>query len=162
MRHQLSYWTNPWRPAQDLFNLSPDLAALGNEETTYTHIPACEVEEGKDHFLITLDVPGVSKEDIKVRLESGKLVVSAVRKQDRQLKDDKAYFSERRYGTFQRVFDLGEHVDPTKIDAAYRDGVLRIALGKSEDAKPREVEVKGEEKGGLFERLTKAKEKLAV
>ena len=153
MRHQLDFWANPWRPAQDRFNLSPVFDMLDTDEGTRTHIPACEVEEQKEHFLITLDVPGVTKEDIKIHVENGRLIVSAERKKMRTEEKDNRLFSERRYGKFERVFELGEHVDPDKIDAAYQDGVLKIALGKAEQAKPREIAVKSEVKGGLFDRI---------
>ena len=154
MRHQLNYWSNPWRPAQDRFSLSPVFDILETEEGTRTHIPACEVEEQKEHFLITLDVPGVTKEDIKLNVESGRLVVTAERKKERTEEKDNHFFSERKYGKFERIFELGENVDPEKIEAAYQDGVLKIILGKAEKAKPRVISVKGDEKGGLFDRFS--------
>ncbi len=159
MRHQLSYWSNPWRPAEDRFSLSPVFDILETEEGTRTHIPACEVEEQKEHFLITLDVPGVTKEDIKVHVDGARLVVAAERKKERTEEKSGSYFSERRYGKFERVFDLGEHVDADNIEAAYQDGVLKIVLAKVEQTKPRQIQVKGEEKGGLFDRVTKSSPK---
>lgn len=154
MRHALSFWSDPWRPAQDWYSLSPSADLFDQEEHSHAHLPACDIDEKSDHFLITLDVPGVSKEDIRIELENGKLVVRAERKHEREGKQNNVFISERRYGKFERAFDLGEHVDADKIDAQYQDGVLKIALGKAEQAKPRSIAVKSGEKGSLFESLS--------
>ena len=143
MRHQLNFWGNPWRPAQDWFDLSPVFDVAAQDETTHTHIPACEVEEQKDRFLITLDVPGVNKDEIKIAVEKGRLFVSAERKHEKKDEKEGRVFTERRYGKFERVFELGDHVNADKIEAHYENGVLQIMLGKAEQAKPRLIPVGG-------------------
>lgn len=142
LKHQMNFWSDPWRPAQDWFALSPALGSWNESDEKRTFLPACEVEEKADHFLITLDVPGVNQEDIRIETANGKLVVSAERKAEKKDAKDARYFSERHYGKFERIFELGEHVDAGKIEAAYQHGVLRITLGKAEEAKPRRIEVK--------------------
>ncbi len=117
-------WGNPWFPEEPLAN-----------------VPEVELEERKDHFLISVDLPGVSKEDIQVHADNGKLVISAQRK-EKASDSETRFFSERRYGKFERSFDLGDTVNTDKIDAAYRDGVLQVTLGKIEKAKPRLIEVR--------------------
>lgn len=122
----VSHWTNPWN-APEAVSFSPEV----------------ELEELKEHFLISVDLPGVTKEDIKISADKGKLVISAERKEkasDAQTR----FFTERRYGKFERTFDLGETVDTDRIDAAYRDGVLQVTLGKIEKAKPRLIQVREE------------------
>jgi HSP20 family protein len=158
LRHQLNFWSNPWRPAQDWFTLAPALDVWDEPEQKRTFLPACEVEEKADHFLITLDVPGVTKDDIRIETANGKLIVSAERKQDITETKDSRYFSERHYGKFERIFELGEHVNAEKIEAAYENGVLRIALGKADEVKPRRIEVRSGEKGSLLNRADEKKE----
>lgn len=136
MRNHLSLWTNPWNPASDWFAASPVVEALRGEDL---FSPPVEVEEEKDYFLITLDVPGVSKDAIKIEVEGNKLSVSG----------------ERKTRKFERTFDLGEHVDAEKIEAAYQDGVLKIKLAKAEKAKPRQITVKTDDGGQLFEKSEK-------
>lgn len=154
MRHNLGFWTNPWRPATDWFEFSPVYdVKRESDESARTYLPACEVDETKDHYLVTLDMPGMAKEDIKIEVNAGRLFISAERKQTKTSGDESARFSERRYGRFERIFELGEKVDPEKIEAIYRDGVLRVALAKAETAKPRSISVKTEDKGGVFEHL---------
>ena len=142
MRNALNLWTNPWRPAQDWFGFAPtDLfdteASLGDR----TLLPACEVQETKDQFVVALDMPGVTKEDISIEVHGSRLFISAERRENRE--SENRFVSERRYGRFERVFELGDKVDPAKVEAAYQDGVLKVTLGKSETAKPRKIEVTG-------------------
>ncbi|MBY0370833.1 Hsp20/alpha crystallin family protein [bacterium] len=147
MRHALNLWTNPWRPAQDWFGFTPsDL--FDSEDTIVDRalLPACEVNETKDQFVIALDMPGVTKEDISIEVQGSRLVIAAERKEDTNAN---RFVSERRYGRFERIFELGDKVDPSKVEASYQDGVLKVSLGKTESVKPRKVEIKTEIKDAL-------------
>jgi len=140
MRHALNRWNNPWRPAQDWFGFTPAELFESDEGVDRTLLPACEVNETKDQYVIALDMPGVTQEDITVEVHGSRLVIAAERKETNA---ENRFVSERRYGRFERVFELSDKVNPEKIEAAYQDGVLKVVLGKSEVLKPRKIEVGG-------------------
>lgn len=123
-------------------------AFTGGEAVAAWH-PTTDVDEGDDHFLLTLDIPGMKKEDLKIEVHNEQVVVSGERKQD----EKRNGYSERRYGRFYRSFALPTHVDSAKIEAQYQDGVLKIYVPKSEAAKPRTVKIGDSESGGIFSRL---------
>jgi len=107
---------------------------------TYPNVDIVESETG---YNITADLPGLSKEDVKVNVENGVLTISGEKKTDVEKREkDKYYHFERSYGKFSRSFSLPEHVDSAHIDARYNNGVLEIALKKTEEAKPKAIEVK--------------------
>lgn len=118
--------------------------------------PACDVEDAKDHVLLTLDLPGVAKSDLKIESEGQRLHIVGERKKSAREEQDGAWYSERRYGRFERSFTLPETVDTGKIQANFRDGVLQIYLPKSEASRSREIPISSEEPtpgGGFFGRL---------
>jgi HSP20 family protein len=114
--------------------------------------PACDVEETDSHYLMSFDLPGVSKDDVKIEVVENQLTVSGERKSEK--KDDKnnRHVAERYYGSFQRVFTLPSTIDATKVEASYRDGVLQVALPKAESAKPQQIKI-SDGKGGIFSKL---------
>ncbi len=124
-------------------------------EEGQSFLPACDLEEDDGHYLLSLEVPGVAKEDVKIEVEGNTLVVSGHRSASAQKKEGGTWYSERQYGSFQRAFTLPAHVDPTKIEAQAKDGILKIALPKAEAAKPRTVKVQDstESSPGLFARF---------
>lgn len=124
---------------------------------TNNFLPRCEVEETSDHYVMSLDVPGVKKENIKVRLHNGVLTVSGERKLQHEEKKEGQYRSERSYGSFQRSFSLPEEVKAEQIQTEYKDGVLQIAIPKVADSKAQEIKI-GESKPGFFERLLSKKD----
>jgi HSP20 family protein len=105
--------------------------------------PALDVKETKDAYIVQADLPGVDKQDIKVSVEEGVLTLSGSRKAEHQEENaDKTWRRvERRWGAFERSLRLGRGVDPSKVAAEYKDGVLSITVPKSESALPRVVEV---------------------
>lgn len=118
--------------------------------------PACDVEDAKGHVLLTLDLPGVSKSDLKIETEGNLLHISGERKKATREEQDGTWYSERRYGRFERTFTLPETVDAGKIQANFRDGVLQVYLPKAEAARSREIPISSEEPtpgGGFFTRL---------
>lgn len=122
-------------------------------------IPACDVEEGDDHFLLTLEVAGIKKEDIKLELSDGQLTVSGERRSENKPQPDAHWYSERRYGRFQRNFTLPAGTDATRVEANYQDGVLRILLPKAEAAKPRQIKITSGSNGLLGKFLGQVKSK---
>lgn len=114
--------------------------------------PACDVEETDSHYLMSFDLPGISKEDVKIEVVDNQLTVSGERKTEQKGDKNNRHMAERFYGSFQRVFTLPATIDATNVEASYKDGVLQIALPKAESAKPREIKI-SEGKGSLFSKL---------
>jgi HSP20 family protein len=101
----------------------------------------CDIYEEKDKLIVRMDLPGLRKEDVNVTLQEGILTVKGERKLQAP-KDATYYTQERVSGTFMRTIQLPVAVEAGKIDAHFRDGVLEITLPKTEEAKPKQIEVK--------------------
>ena len=104
--------------------------------------PAVDVNENKEGFRVEMELPGVAKEDVKVYVEDDVLTISGEKKAEKRTDEDCGLCGERRYGAFQRSFRLGTPVDVDRIQAEYKDGVLRLAIPKSEAAKPKTIQIK--------------------
>jgi HSP20 family protein len=104
-------------------------------------IPAVDILEDENQLVLRADIPGVDLSKIDIRLENGTLTLKGQREFERQ--DDKTGYHrvERHYGQFARSFTMPETVDPEKVTAEYKNGVLQISLGKKEVAKPRSIQV---------------------
>ena len=105
--------------------------------------PSCDVIESKEHFLVSFDIPGVQKEDIKIQLEGNELLISGERPPlIFDTNELAALHSERAHGRFQRAFKLPASIAVDRIEARYENGVLSLALPKAEAAKGRTIEIK--------------------
>jgi HSP20 family protein len=104
--------------------------------------PALDLFEDKDHFVVKAELPGMKREDIEVSLHEGSLSISGERKSEEKREGADAYRTERFFGRFQRTVALPTQVAADKVKAAYKDGVLTITLPKTEEAKPKQIEVK--------------------
>ena len=104
--------------------------------------PAVDVREDSDAISVQAELPGLSPEDIHVKLENGVLTLSGEKQAQQETGEGDYRFVERQYGKFLRSFTLPDSVDADKIDAAYSHGVLTVTLPKLAKAKPRSVEVK--------------------
>lgn len=104
--------------------------------------PAVDVAELENEYIVNVELPGVSKEDVKITLESNILTIRGEKKEEKETKGNNYRRLERSYGSFQRSFKLPTTVKSDKIDAVYKDGLLTITLPKEEEAKPRQIEVK--------------------
>jgi HSP20 family protein len=123
-----------------LFDTS--LRRFGTTEFDGTFAPAVDVVERKDNIVVTADLPGLSKDDVSVTLQDNFLTIKGEKKHEFEDKDTNYYRSERVYGSFARTIELPVTVDAKKIDARFKDGVLHVTLPKSEEARPKEIEVK--------------------
>ena len=103
--------------------------------------PTLDVYEEKDHFTVKAELPGMKKEDIEVAMHEGSLSISGERKSESKHEDSEVYRAERFFGRFQRTVTLPVPVAVDKIQAQYKDGVLTITLPKTEEAKPKRIEV---------------------
>ncbi len=99
-------------------------------------LPAIDVRDAEGNYLIKVDLPGVSKEDIHVKLENGVLSIQAeTHKEEKEEKAGKLIRQERHYGRFLRQMSVGQDVDPASISAAFDNGVLSVTLPKVSEAR---------------------------
>jgi HSP20 family protein len=134
-----------WRPFGGLFGLSRELDDVfwgkPSNGNRVDFAPAVDIEEKADHFLVSADLPGVSEKDIEVKVQDGVLLLSGKRESKKEEKTEGGYYRERSYGSFCRSFTLGDGVDPAKIEAAYKNGVLTVKLPKKAETQPRQIPV---------------------
>jgi HSP20 family protein len=105
-------------------------------------IPALDVVERENEFIVKAEMPGVKKDEIEVSLENGVLTIGAETQSETVEKDgDRVIRQERRYGKYVRSLRIGKEIDEKKIKASYRDGVLELTLPKAETAKPKKISV---------------------
>ncbi len=114
------------------------------EQNTGGLYPAVDVRETRDEVQVIAELPGISPDDVSVTVENGVLTISGEKRQEADNADDETSYRifERRYGKFARSFTLPRTVNSDKIQARYENGVLHIALPKSEAAKPKKIPVK--------------------
>ena len=124
----------------NLFNANYDRANR-EEAALNTWTPAVDIYEDESEFLLKIELPEMSKEDIKVNLNENVLAISGERRFENEEKRDNYHRVERSYGPFYRSFTLPPNVNAEGINAAYKDGVLRLTLPKKEEAKPKQINV---------------------
>jgi HSP20 family protein len=120
----------------------------GDEQslTTSSFAPAVDVYEDEHTVTLKIEVPGIDEKDIDVRLENNTLTVHGERKIEQEEKEENYRRVERHYGSFTRTFTLPTTLDSEKVSANYDKGVLKIALPKKAEAKPKQIKVNVGEK----------------
>lgn len=105
-------------------------------------VPAIDVSETDNEYLIRAEIPGVKKEDVNVSVQDGMLTINAESKyEDEEKKDGRLIRQERRYGKYVRSMRLGKDVDSGEVKAEYKDGVLELRLPKAEEVKPKKIAI---------------------
>ena len=135
-----------WNQGMDRwFNelMSRGLRRVGDEDRVRgSWTPAVNVLEKKDVIVITADLPGLKAEDVEVTVEEGVLTIRGERSFEEAKEGETYHRIERCYGMFERTFSLPNSVDPTKIEARFKDGEMVVNLPRREESKPRSVKVK--------------------
>lgn len=109
-----------------------------NFSSTNTSLPAVNVKETEDDFLIEVAAPGMTKKDFNISFHNNMLTISSERKDKKEEKEENYTRREFAYQSFQRSFTVADNaVDSEKISAKYEDGILRITLPKREEVKPK-------------------------
>lgn len=104
--------------------------------------PAVDISEDDKNIYLKADLPGMNQKDIKVSVEDDVLTISGERKSEKEeKKENKVYRLERVYGSFCRSFTLPDNVDPSKISAEYKDGVLSLTIPKTEEKKSKTIDI---------------------
>lgn len=116
-----------------------ELAQASNLLSGWT--PVLDVHEDKDNFYVRAEVPGMKKSDIEVSLHDGMLSISGERRPESKHEDGEVHRAERFFGRFHRSVSLPAPVAADKVKAQYKDGVLTVTLPKTEEAKPKHIDV---------------------
>lgn len=138
-----------YRPFNEFDQLAKSLALFdepfsrmfGEGSNAKPWTPPVDIHETDHELVLEADVPDVKPEDIEVNFENGTLTLKGKREFEKKEESKGYHRIERNYGTFVRAFSLPETVDPEKLSAGYKNGVLTITIGKKEIAKPRTVKV---------------------
>ncbi len=104
-------------------------------------VPAVDVYEDAEKLVLKLEVPGIRREDLDIRVEGRVLTVKGERKFESEEKEENFHRIERRFGSFVRSFTLPSTVNTEKVDATSADGVLSISFAKKPEAQPKQIQV---------------------
>ncbi len=141
-----------WHPVREFRGLSRFIDDVIDEfvrsplfsvakERTGMIIPPVDVSETDDEIVVTSELPGMKKEDIKLSLEDNVLTISGEKKEEREEKEKNFHLLERSFGSFRRSVSLPTSIEAGKVKASYKDGVLTVTIPKKEGAKPKEIKV---------------------
>ena len=151
-----------WEPVRELNTIQSEMNRLFNtffEAPTQTNgptarrwIPAMDLVETENDFVLRADLPGLSEEDVNIELEDNVLTVSGERKAEHEERKEGYYRVERSSGTFSRSLTLPEGIDPEGVRANFDRGVLEVRIPKPEARKPRKVAISvGQSSGKTIE-----------
>jgi HSP20 family protein len=140
-----------WDPARELDTLQGEMNRLfssffdtptpGNGTTVRRWIPAMDLVETDDHFVLKADLPGITEGDVSIVFENNVLTVSGERRTEHEAKKDGYYRLERTMGSFSRSLTLPEGIDADAVDAKFDNGVLEVRIPKPAETKPRRIQI---------------------
>jgi HSP20 family protein len=149
-----------WNPARDLSLFPSDMlnmqreinrmfdtmfrGSLGEESPLVPSLwtPAADIAEKDNQYVVKMELPGVTKDDVKIAVQNNVLVIQGEKKQEKMSKGSEYQRVERSYGSFQRTFTLPTTVKTEGIEATFANGILTVTLPKAEEAIPKQIEVK--------------------
>ncbi len=140
-----------WDPFRDLMSIQGELNRLfgrtyGGSESgsaaSGSWMPPLDIYEGKDKFVINVELPGIEPGDVDISVEDSTLTIRGERKFYREVDEDSFHRVERRYGTFARSLSLPQTANADSIEATFDRGVLTVEIPKAEEAKPKKISVK--------------------
>jgi HSP20 family protein len=138
----------PWRRLEQLRRemdqlFNPPVTQSDNDSAiaTCAWVPAVDIKEDPQQFLIEADIPGVDPKDIEISMENGVLTIRGERNSEKREEGKDYKRVERTYGSFYRRFSLPDTADPEKVSASGKNGVLQISIPKRELAQPRKITV---------------------
>ena len=141
-RNDLSQFFNPnYDSSSESTPEAAMAASSANSALPSDWVPAVDVKETENEFVLHADIPGVNPKDIDVQMENGLLTIKGQRETDKTESKDGYTRVERSYGQFARRFSLPDTADADKINAKYDQGVLRITIPKHIKVQPRKIEV---------------------
>ena len=129
------------RTPTTLFNNIVDEWNRAIDEKSQGHALALDVHENDDIYTIVADLPGVSVDDIDIRLHEDVLTISTETQEESQAENGNVLIQERRFGKFSRSLRFPVHVNNTAVEADYTNGVLTVTVPKAEEVKPRRITI---------------------
>ena len=144
---------DPFDVMREMLSLDPLRALFGGsmglqQMPMHNFMPQFEVRETDDAYIFRADLPGVRDEDLEITLAQSRLTISGHREMEQRNEQDRYYAVERAYGSFTRTFTLPTDVDPNRVEAELRDGVLNLRIAKSPEQQPKKVQVRSTSGGG--------------
>lgn len=138
-----------WQPQRDFTSLRRRFNQMfendyfhGEEDTAIScWTPATDIFESKDDFVLKVELPGISKDDVNIEFENGILTINGERKEEKEVKEEDLHRVERCYGTFSRSFRLPKNVNDKKISAKMKDGILELKVPKAEEVKAKAIPI---------------------
>ena len=140
-----------WKPFRDMVSIQDEMNRLFEDFFGQTPTragwtngawnPSVDVSEDKDSVIIRAEMPGMTKEDVKISIQDNVLTLKGEKKQEKEEKEKNYHRVERSYGSFCRSFQLPTSVKNDKVKASYKDGVLCVTLPKTEEVKPKEIPI---------------------
>jgi HSP20 family protein len=132
-----------WDLFRDLRSVEDEFDRIaGRAFSRDTWVPALDVRESQDRFDVTVDLPGLEPDDVNVTFEDGMLSISGKREFSAEDRGETWHRIERSFGTFARSMRLPQTADTERIEATFDKGVLTVSVPKTEQAKPRSIEVR--------------------
>ena len=119
-------------------------AFFGQTDQGRRWVPPMDLVEAEDHFVLKADLPGLAEPDVNLEVQDGTLTISGERKAEHEQREKGWYRIERSFGSFSRSLTLPDGVDPERIEASFKDGVLDVRIPKPEQRKPRRISISTE------------------
>lgn len=151
MRSPVDLWRGELSPLRELSNLQRlmdrmwgDFATAKPSSTGVERAfsPLCEVSEDKGAYFFKFDLPGLTKDQVKIEIHDNQLTVTGERREETKEASKRYHFSEVSYGSFVRSFTLPSNISAERVEARFESGVLSISVAKSEAATPRQINIK--------------------
>lgn len=139
-----------WKPRRELVAVQDEIdrifgdffGGVGDDDDSLL-IPPADIVEDDDNFVVSVELPGMKKDEVSLTLKDKSLTISGSKRHEGEKGDDRFHRVERSYGSFCRTIDLPSKVDASKITARFENGVLVVTMPKVEEAKPKEIAIKG-------------------
>jgi HSP20 family protein len=140
-----------WEPAREINSLQGEVNRLFNTffdtpsngaTSTRRWIPAMDLVEAGDHYVLRADLPGLAEEDVNIEVADDVLTVSGERRYDQEASEGGYVRVERAFGAFKRTLSIPDGIDPEAVTASFDNGVLEVRVPKPEERKPRRVAIK--------------------
>jgi len=141
-----------WNPMRDMVDLRHQMNHIFDDAfgsvvrgdsrlSMWNRYPTVDIYDNDENIIIKAELPGIDKKAIVVDVKDGVLTLKGERSFNNEIKEEKYFCRERTFGKFERVFRLPADVDPEKISAAYKDGILKINIPKPEEQRPKQIAV---------------------
>ena len=156
MAYELTTWKprNDFMPLRDFERMTREMDRFWDSflegglrkrgEKTDEWFPALDISETKNDIVVKTEIPGLDQKDIDISLSDGVLTIKGEKKQEKESEKENYHLVERSYGTFIRSVRLPQEVQSNKINASYKNGVLKVTLPKSAETKKKEIKIKVE------------------